>query len=116
MAAKLDQDFTLDAGDKAILTITVDDGAEPPVAVDLSGVAIQWALARDLSIVPVVTKSVGSGIVITDPTNGIFKVTLDPADTEGLCGIYYHEAEVTDTNSDPSTVTRGTVTIRPTIT
>lgn len=52
------------------------------------------------------------GVSITDAANGKFTVTLAPADTKTLAvGTYYHEAEVTDSLGNVSTVTVGKVTL-----
>ena len=56
------------------------------------------------------SKSIGSGITVTDAVNGIFQVELTPADTLAKKGSYYHEAQVTDGSSDIATVFFGILT------
>lgn len=110
---KLAQDFTMWSGDTRRLSITVDDGASPPVAINLTSSTIEWHLAKRLtSTVAILTKTVGGGIALTDPVNGVFEVTIDPADTADLSGEYYHEAEVTLSGGDKSTVLVGIATIK----
>jgi hypothetical protein len=53
----------------------------------------------------VVTKTTASGISITNATGGVFVVTIDKEDTEDLEGVYAHEAVITDSAGDISTVT-----------
>jgi hypothetical protein len=59
----------------------------------------------------VLTKTTSSGISITNAAGGIFQVSLTAADTAGLSGAYYFEAQVTDAGSNVSTVTTGTLTV-----
>lgn len=107
-----DQNFEMFQGDDKDLVITVTDSAG--AAVDLTGAAIAWQMARTArSATPNVSKSVGSGIVITDAPGGICTISLDPTDTEGLTGDFYHELEVTDAQANITTVLSGTVTIKP---
>lgn len=104
------QNFEIHAGDSRDIVVTVTDSQGG--AVDLTGAAIAWQLARSADAAsPAVFKSLGTGISITDGPNGVFTVTLDSADTEGLTGLYYHEAEVTDTAGNRSTVLSGVATI-----
>ena len=99
-------DFSFYAGDKKLVTITVLDAND--AAVNLTGAAIRWHAARSTEDETVLEKTTDSpaGIVITDPTAGVFVVTLDEADTDDLIGIYYHEAEI-EISSDISTVISG---------
>ena len=108
------QNFQIHAGDSRELVVTVSDSQG--AAVDLSGAAIAWQLARSAgAAAPAVAKALGSGIVITDGPNGVFTVMLDPADSETLSGLYYHEAEVTDAAGQRSTVLSGVATVVPTL-
>jgi hypothetical protein len=108
------QNFEIHAGDSRDIVVTVTDSQG--AAVDLTGAAVAWQLARSAgSAAAVVSKSLGAGIAITDGPNGVFTVTLDPADTESLTGLYYHEAEVTDAAGNRSTVLTGVATVIPTL-
>jgi hypothetical protein len=101
--------FEIWAGDTASITITVKD--EAGVVVNIAGAAIEWCLRQNLQAdTKAVTKTVGSGITITDGPAGKFVVTLTVADTEDLSGLYYHEAVVT-LGSEVSTVIQGLVAV-----
>lgn len=105
------------SGDTKRLTYTVKDSAG--VVIDISGGAFRWALSRlkpdETTPVPVgdalFTKSVGSGITITDGPNGELRVDLAPADTEDLTGSHYHELEMI-LGGSTSTVAYGQMDIR----
>lgn len=110
--AAANQDFTIWAGNDVVLRIDVEM-AEDQV---LLGADIRWWMApTKFSSLINVRKSLGEGIELAEDSQTAFEVTLDAADTDGLHGCYYHEAEVIETNGKVSTVTVGTVTIRPTI-
>jgi hypothetical protein len=97
------QDFTMTAGDSKYLDFTIEMDSST-----LSGSTIVWAMTKYDSIV--LEKTTTGGISITAAK--VFRVTLDPEDTLTLVpGLYPHEAEVTDTNGDVSTVSVGTITI-----
>ena len=102
------------SGDTRVLELTITDEAD--AVVNLTGAAITWALSkRNASeVLPkgtaILTKTVGSGITITDAANGRADVAIDPADTADLKGEYYHEVQLVLT--DTSTVLYGLVTIQ----
>jgi hypothetical protein len=106
------QNFTVTAGDSMTLLFTITDSSTK-AAVDLSGAAITWALGITVKATPIVTKTVGSGITITDAANGKLSVALVPTDTAKLAGRFYHEVQITDVIGDVSTVANGTATINP---
>lgn len=102
------------AGDYLELAVTVVDEAGD--AVDISGAsAIRYGIS---AIGPgggpqgpaLVTKSLGSGIAITNGAGGIFTVTLASGDTAALLGTYFHEAEII-VDGKVSTVFRGDITV-----
>lgn len=100
------------AGDAKVLVITVRDAAG--AAVNITGATITWEAARSTEDAAVITKTTSDGIEITDATHGVFEVTLDPADTDDLFGLYYHEAELTQTG-DPFTVLTGSLVVERTL-
>jgi hypothetical protein len=70
-----------------------DSGA----VVDLSGLtgsAITWKLALTADITPDITKTIGSGITVTDVTGGEFSITISGTDLTDLCGYYIHQCTV----------------------
>ena len=74
----------------------------------LTGTGVAWRIGLDDRKTTKVTKSIGSGVTVAAGTGGKFTVQLDPADTTGLePGWYSHEAEVTESGGDVTTVLRG---------
>ena len=104
------QDILIYSGDDKVITVTVYDNDD--AIVDITGVTITWQLSQNVSSAALITKTVGSGITLSDPTSGVFTITLDPADTNSLSGRYYHECEITDSSSDVSTGFVGHATIK----
>ena len=107
---KQNQDFTIWSGDDKVITVTVYDNDD--VIVDITAATITWQLSQNVNSAALITKTVGSGIALSDPTNGQFTVTLDPADTASLSGRYYHEAEITDSSGNVNTGLVGHATIK----
>lgn len=113
------QDFPMFAGDTAELLVTVADGNAEPDAygekppANLTGSTIKWALKDSVAGMQKVLKTVGVGVSLTAPWKGEFSVLLSPADTQGLVGRFYHEAEVTDIDGHVSTVLTGFIRIEP---
>ncbi len=112
------QDVTMLSGDSKTLTVTVDDGATPPVAIDITGYTVWWWASRLSSSGKFAATATlqkdnagGGGVAITDAANGKFQVTLAPADTAALAGDFYHEAQVRDGAGNISTVLTGKLTI-----
>ena len=103
------QNFEMHAGDDQDLAFTVKD--EAGSAVDITGFTIAWRLATHVTAPMLVSKATGGGITITDAVQGEFTVALAAADTAGLAGVYYHEAELTDGGGDISTIATGHVTL-----
>jgi hypothetical protein len=102
-------DFTMVAGDTKTLVVTVKDASGNTV--NISGASITWKASRSLRKASVLSKSVNSGITITDGPRGQFSVSLLPADTDDLRGSYYHEAQVTASDGTISTVLRGSMKV-----
>ena len=113
------QNFEFYAGDYKVLTINVLGGAGQLIDISSSS-AIAWVMKEHpWSSANVLSKSLGSGITITDGPGGIFEIVLAAADTEALLNdldaegkLYWHEAEVTDGSGLPSTVTTGWITLK----
>lgn len=102
------QDFEMWSGDhkNLIFTITGSDSA----SANLTGASAYWVLANDAKSASFarLTSDSGSGITISGCT---LTVSLSPAHTASLQGIYYHEAQIRDSGSNVSTVAVGTATI-----
>ena len=104
------QNLTMYAGDDKILIVTTTDPNDVPI--DVSGCTIRWIVYKRSPQNIVIDKTTPStGIALTDPTNGIFEITLVPGDTENLLGEYNHECELTDMDSKISTIFVGYIKI-----
>jgi hypothetical protein len=104
--------FDMFSGNNKQLVVTVLDAPNGSV-VDITGAtAVKWQLfhAAAASTDPVISKTLVSGITLSDPTAGQFTVLLSSTDTAGLSGKYYYEAEVTDVSSRKETVASGYIT------
>lgn len=98
-----EQNFTLVAGDSAKLKFpTVDANGD---AFALAGSTIKWQLAKDSRGPALITKETALGITLDGAST--FDVELSPADTIGLLGEHYHEAEITDVAGNVVTVAKG---------
>jgi hypothetical protein len=104
---KKGQDLEMYAGDDKITRVTVYDPDD--VIIDITDCTIRWVWYKRYPYSLSLDKSTssGSGIILTDPTNGIFELTLVPEDTENLLGDYNHECELTDTDNKISTILTG---------
>ena len=85
------QDFEMFQGESKTLEVTERDGT------DISGQDITWVLADEVGEASEVSKDTdGGGVSITDGPSGNFEIELDPADTDGISGRFYHEARIDD--------------------
>lgn len=100
--ASLNQDFSMMSGDTKYLDYTIT------MTGTLSGSTAKWVMYKNGTVA--ITKTTLSGISITDDTS--LRVTLDPADTANLSGVYKHELQITDTSGNICTVALGTATIK----
>jgi len=122
------QDFTMYAGTRVTVQITVSD-ADGSGNDDLSSnyTELVWVLApfennstSEYRDVPVLTKKStvaqastgGDEIDVAGSSNERADVQLIKADTEDLEGSYYHELEGFDANGNGVVLATGTVTIR----
>lgn len=104
------QDFEVYQGDTKQITIKVTN--EAGAAKTLTSSTQAWK-AYDGATVKISKADVDISLVSVDGTDDAIRFTIDPSDTSSLtAGTYTHEAEVTDSSSNVSTVTRGTLTIR----
>ena len=91
-------DASMVSGDTKILNITAQTSTG--TALNLNGATITWQLFPLGGGTALVTKSIGSGITVTDASNGVFQVKIDPADTASLAGSYNHEVQIVDTDGN----------------
>lgn len=106
------QNFQVVSGDAPaggiVFTVTDQAGA----VVDLTGASVRWSARRLNSATVAIEKTTAAGgVEITDPTAGVFVVSLEAADTAALEGVYLHEAEVEDVAGNVWTAARGHMTI-----
>lgn len=121
--AQTNQDDTFYAGNTRVLQFAITDAeVDPPVPLDLTGCTVQWALSAMLidgsyDTVAILKKdSAGTDVIIDgDPSTGIVRVRIRPADTAELAGRYYHELEVIDVAGNPVVVATGYLTINPNV-
>lgn len=109
--------FEMFAGDTKRLHFTLTSGPPSSAPLDIQETTIRWqaskgTLAR-FSALPVLTKTNGNGLEVTDAFSGALTVELLPADTESLKGTFYHELEVIDASGDVSTAFVGEFVIKP---
>jgi hypothetical protein len=95
-------------GEDVVLTVTMSP------ATAISGWTLQFTLRTQYGDpTALVTKTIGSGIAITDPVNGIFTVSLASADTADL-GLRAYVYDIQRIDSGARTVlTIGNLTILP---
>ena len=78
---------------------------------NITGFAIQFSLKLTVEDSDLITKTVGSGITLTDPTNGVLTVTIDDTDTTSLSpGNYVYSLKRTDAGNE-TTFAIGTITL-----
>lgn len=116
-------DFEMHRGDDRTLTYTVVDQQSPPQPIDITAATITWILAEQDPTVTaepqpkkdgiLVSKSVSSGITITDAAAGDFEVALDSSDTatRKAPNTYYHEVQIV-LGGETTTIVYGIITLK----
>jgi hypothetical protein len=97
------QNFSMYSGESKVVIVSVTK--ENNAFLDLTGSKIKWSFNN-------VLKTDTNGIALSNPTNGEFTIYLNPADTQNLEGIYYHQAIITDAQGNVSPVMTGNITIK----
>lgn len=100
------------SGDDLRIIIEVYDQNNDLVDIS-SASSITWALAQDVGSVAIITKSLGSGIVINTPTSFYFDLT--DTETSPLVGTYFHEAEIITSSGKKYTALQGRFTLKQTL-
>jgi hypothetical protein len=98
-------------GDSRTLTFTVLDAAGDPV--DLTD-GEAWMTVEGLF-----EKSVGSGITLTDPTDGVLEVEIDEADTDGSSNwreAHRYDVQVRTASGETRTPFKGLFVVWPDVT
>jgi hypothetical protein len=100
-----DQDFSIYSGDTKNLMIEIEGVS------DLGGASLVWgARKKQKTTENQILKTSGSGIDINGQE---ILIKLNPGDTEGLTGDYFHELQLTDGVGNVSTVLVGKMYISP---
>jgi hypothetical protein len=103
-------DYEMYAGDSRIQPVEIVNELGEPV--DLSTAAITYEIARSPDAEDAaITKSTEDGIAVDENTATI---TLEPEDTAGMEGVYYHELEIVDANGHSVTAVEGYILVRRT--
>ena len=105
----LETNFSMVSGDSKDIVVSVLD--ERDQVVPITGASATFILSMTEFTAALVTKTVGSGIVITDGPGGVLTVSLLPADTEPLIGQHYFEIELIDSGGKESTIVVGHIDI-----
>lgn len=103
-------------GDTRLINITCK--ASDGTVLDLTGATLVFTVSSSktpaVSDIPVLQKTVTSH---TNPTAGLTRVTINPADTASVAdGTYYYDVQVTDASGSVASLKQDTFTINPDIT
>ena len=102
-------DFEIYSGDSKNLLVTVTDENNNPV--NITGAqSIVWALISGDKVILRKTLSEGE-ITIIDGLAGMFKITLQSADTVNLAGQYQHECRLVTADGASGIIFTGTLTV-----
>ena len=105
------QDFEVFQGDTKQITIPITD--ENKAAKTLTGSTQKWEAFDGATLKIQKTNADISLVSIAPDTDNAIRFTLTPGDTVALAAKEYdHEAEITDSGGNVSTVTRGKMTVR----
>ena len=101
--------LTMMRGDSRTFTVTMTDSAGDPY--DLTDAVVQFTVDN------LFEKTVGAGIVVSDPETGVAVVTVDPDDTEGAGRrAYRYDVQVTLSDGTVRTPLRGLFVVVPDVT
>lgn len=101
------------AGNTVTLEFAVTD--ENDDAASIAGDTIRFILVDSDSQIVLSTEESGSSVTTeaTNPSGGIFTVTIEDESTAALSGTYRFQAELEDALGDKTTVARGFLTFSP---
>lgn len=112
--ARINQDFTLYAGEDKQINFTITD--EDGVAVDLTGSSAVWVLARIASTPDLVITKRSTVPTQIDYTNNTYHVYLNYEETDLLHGKYKHELRMINSDMQESVLATGEVRIYDSLT
>jgi hypothetical protein len=99
-----------------VLNVTDKSTGDP---VDITGCTLTFTVRAVLNGDIFLQKTVGSGVELTDPENGVAEITVDAADTSGLANQsfeYVFDVEITKTDATKETLCVGKFLVFPTVT
>ena len=94
-------------GESRLIDVTVTDA--DGTATDITGATIVWKAG----VSPFGTASLTKAGAIVDADEGLFRVTIEPADTASLSGVLFHWAEIVLSDSSVIKPFLGTFTVSP---
>lgn len=113
--AKIQQNFSLSAGDDIIISLDVNPDVESLVGTNITMRVYDQEFAVPIGD-PVITKDIDNGLQISDPEYGIVLIQFDSADTMELTPKnYVYEITMYDTEGKRITVTEGVLTLNRTV-
>ncbi len=107
MLMKTAQNDIINQGSHHIINATIS-------LLAMTGLACTYVIAASSTSSALVTKTVGSGLTITDSTH--VAIAFVPTDTAALAGTYWHELRVTNGSGQTDLLFTGTLTITPNVT
>lgn len=112
------QSFSMIQGQTVDLRITVTDSDD--AAVDLTGGTVRFVMGRSPESTTLDVDSNASPqtatVVLTTPASGILTVTMTDVVTAALLDDYYYECKFTDGTGSETVITRGWITVEPSLT
>lgn len=83
------------------------------VVVDITGYSVEVNVsALKGQPTPDLVLSVGSGVTLTDATNGKFSITITDAQSSALDGVYFYDVRMTSAGGQDDTILEGVLNIR----
>lgn len=105
------QNFEMYQGDTKNIEIEVRDENGAILPLDPYD-GITWIVYNTTTKATVLTRTLGDGITVPTPSNGVILISLVPADTENIIpNTYAHECEIVSGTSIVATVATGTIKI-----
>jgi hypothetical protein len=91
--------------------VTVTDAAG--AVIDITGFGVDFIFARRRGESGLLTLTVGAGVALTDPANGVLTASLSDVQSD-LIGTFYFECITTDSSDNKNTVVSGYTTFAKT--
>jgi hypothetical protein len=105
------QNFSMYQGDTKNIEIEVTDANDAILPLDPYD-GIRWVMYHPTTKALVLEKTLGDGITVPTPANGVLVISLEPSDTESVVpNTYNHECELMNGATVVATVTTGIIKI-----